>query len=77
MRDAFLYSAVINYVVLIVWVLLLTFFGGWFCGLCSRWFGITVEQVRSWNFAGIMIYKIGIFLLNLVPFVALLIVGSR
>ena len=40
----------------------------------SRWFHISVEQFDLLHYAGMSIYKIGILLFNLVPFVALHIV---
>jgi uncharacterized protein DUF6868 len=52
-------------------------------GLCGHgaapcggfWFRPTTEQFDAINFAGIMTYKVGILLFNLVPYLALVIVG--
>jgi hypothetical protein len=41
--------------------------------LHSRWFRISEERFDAIHYAGMAAYKIGILLLNLVPFVALLV----
>lgn len=76
-RDVFLWTTVFNYALLIIWALLSLFAGDWVFGLWGRWFGIAPERAKSWNFGGIMIYKLGIILFNLGPLIALLVVGSR
>jgi hypothetical protein len=74
--KALLWCAAINYAILIVWVMLLTFPHEWFYRLSNKCFGVSVEQFNAVNFGGLALYKIGIILLNLVPYVALRIVGS-
>ena len=39
--------------------------------LHSRWFRLSVEQFDMLHYAGMSIFKIGILLLNLVPYIAL------
>jgi hypothetical protein len=39
------------------------------------WFRLSIEQFNAINFAGIVLYEMGIFLFNLAPFIALRIVG--
>ena len=63
-----------NYVVLVIWLLLIALPHGWLYGLWSKWFRLTADQFDAINFAGIVLYKIAILLLNLVPYVALSIV---
>ena len=43
----------------------------WLYRFSGRLFRVTAEQFDAVNFAGIVYYKVGIFLLNLVPFLAL------
>jgi len=74
-RNFFLWCAVINYLVLVFWFLLLVFPHQWLYRLWGKWFHLTAEQFAAINFAGIALYKLGILLLNLVPYVALRIVG--
>jgi hypothetical protein len=44
-------------------------------GFHSRWFHLSVEQFDALHYAGIALYKIGILLFNLVPYIALRLVG--
>ena len=71
----FLWCAVINYAVLVIWVLLIILPHEWLYRLWGRWFRLTAEQFDAINFAGIAIYKVGILLFNLVPYLALRIAG--
>jgi hypothetical protein len=41
----------------------------------GRWFRLSDEQFDTLHYLGMSIYKIGILLFNLVPFVVLRIVG--
>jgi hypothetical protein len=43
--------------------------------LHGRWFRLSAEQFDALHYAGMAIYKLGIFLFCLVPYLALLIVG--
>jgi hypothetical protein len=74
-RSTLLWCTVINYALLVIWFLLYALLHGWLYRLWGRWFRLTAEQFDTLNFAGIVLYKLGILLLNLVPFVALCIAG--
>jgi hypothetical protein len=74
-RNALLWCTVTNYVLLMVWFLLCVLAHQWFYRLCARWFRLTEEQFDAINFAGIAFYKLSILLFNLVPYIALRIVG--
>lgn len=74
-RRAFLWCAIINYGVLVVWFLLFVLPHDWLYQISARWFRLSVAQFDSLNFAGIILLKILILVFNIVPFVALLIVG--
>ena len=41
----------------------------------DRWVHLSVEQFDALHYAGMALYKIGILLFNLVPYIALRIVG--
>jgi hypothetical protein len=73
-KDALLWSAVINYGVLLWWLLVFTVGHGWMYRMHSRWFSISTEQFDAIHYAGMAVYKIGILLLTLVPYLALLVV---
>ena len=74
-RNFFLWCAVINYLLLVVWFLLLVFPHQWLYRRWGKWFTLTAQQFDAINFGGIALYKLGILLLNLVPYIALRVVG--
>ena len=74
LRHFFAWCAVINYALLLIWCGL-TFWVPVWAGLVTRWFGATDDQFRSWNFGGIIFYKLAIILFALVPYLALRIIG--
>ena len=73
-RSALCWCTVINYGLLMVWVLLYALPHAWLYRLWGRGFRLTTEQFDAINFAGMALYKVGILLFNLVPYVALEIV---
>ena len=74
-RSALLWCTFLNYALLLVWFLLFALPHNRLYRLWARWFRLTLEQFDAINFTGIVLYKAGILLLNLVPYVALRIVG--
>ncbi len=74
-REALLWCALINFGLLAVWSLLFTSSHDGLYRLVSKWFRLSVEQFDAINFAGIVLYKISIFLFNLTPAIVLRIVG--
>ena len=74
-RRALLWCAIINYALLVVWFLLFVLLYEWLHQYWSRWFRLPAEQFDFLNFAGMMLLKIFILVFNLVPYVALRIVG--
>jgi hypothetical protein len=74
-RDVLLWCTLINYGVLLWWFLIFTLARDWIHRLHGRWFRLPAEQFASIHYAGMAIYKIGILLFNLTPYIALRIVG--
>jgi len=74
MRKALLCCAVINYGILLVWFSFFVLAHDWMYLLHSRWFRLSVEQFDMLHYAGMSIFKLGIILLNVVPYIALRIV---
>jgi hypothetical protein len=74
-RNFLLWCTVINYGVLLVWFLLFAFAHDWIQRIHGRWFRLSSEQFDALHYGGMTIFKIGIILFNLVPFVVLRIVG--
>jgi uncharacterized protein DUF6868 len=75
LRDVLLWCTVINYAVLLAWFLSFRLAHDWIYRLHGGWFRLDAAQFDAIHYAGMAIYKIGILLFNLVPYVALLIVG--
>jgi hypothetical protein len=73
-RSFFLWFTAINYGVLLLWALLFLAARDWMLRLWGRWVRVSADQFDLLNVAGISLYKIGIFLFNLVPCIALYII---
>ena len=74
-RSTLLWCTVINYALLLIWFVLFALPHGWLYQLWGRRFHLTAEQFDTLNFAGMLLYKLGIMLLNLTPLVALYLAG--
>ena len=73
-RSFLLWCTILNYAFLVVWALVAILGRGWVYRLSGRWFLVTQEQFDLLNIAGITLYKMGVFLFNPVPLIALYIV---
>jgi hypothetical protein len=73
-RSFLMWCTILNYAILVVWALVAIVGRGWVYRLSGRWFRVTQEQFDLLNIAGITLYKMGVFLFNLVPLIALYIV---
>jgi hypothetical protein len=71
LRDWLLLCTLLNYAVLLAWFLVFCGARAWLLRLHQRWFGISVPTFDAIHYAGMALYKVGILLLNLVPYVAL------
>jgi hypothetical protein len=74
-RSFLLWCMVINCGILLVWFLVFTLAHDWMRRFHGRWFRLSDEQFDSLHYLGMSVYKIGILLYNLVPFVVLWIIG--
>lgn len=74
-RAVLLWCAVMNYGLLLLWFLLFALAHDWMHRFHGRWFHLPVEQFDALHYAGMALFKIGIILFNLVPYVALRLVG--
>lgn len=77
MQDFLLYCLAINYGVILVWFIAFRFGHAWLFNLHGRWFRLSEERFDAIHYSGMAIYKIGILLFNLVPYIALSIIGSH
>jgi len=74
-RTFLLWFTVLNYAVLIVWFLAFAVAHDAMLRIHGRWFHLSHEHFNAVHYAGMSIYKIGILLFGLVPFIVLSIVG--
>lgn len=69
--EVLLWSAAINYGVLVVWFAMFTLVHDWMHRLHGRWFRLSVERFDALHYAALAFYKLCIILFNLVPYIAL------
>jgi hypothetical protein len=77
LRDFLLWSAILNYAVLLGWFLAFTCAHQALYRLLGRWFRLSEEQFDSVHYAAMFAYKIAILSLNVVPYIALRIATSH
>lgn len=65
------WSLLINYTILLVWVVVFIFFKDWIRSLHGRWFDIPAQQFDVIHYMLMGIYKLLILLFNLVPYLVL------
>ncbi len=76
-RDFFLWCSIIDVGLLLFWFVMLSVAHDWVYRWHSRWFKLSVEKFDSIHYAGMAIFKMAVFVFNVVPYVALLIVGGK
>ena len=74
-RGALAWCTLINWGLLLGWFLFLTLAHDWTYRFHSKWFKLSVDQFDTIHYAGMALFKVGIILFNLVPYLALRIVG--
>ncbi len=74
-RHALLWCTGLNYAILFVWSGTFIFAHDWMYRLHGRWFKLSVETFDALHYGGLAVYKIGIFLLNLTPLIALYLIS--
>jgi len=70
-RDVLGWSALINYVVLVWWLLIFRFAHDWMYGLHGKWFKLSLANFDAIHYAGMAFFKLLIFMFNLAPYLAL------
>lgn len=71
-----LWSLIVNYAILLAWFLVFVFARSWIYRLHGRWFHLSSAAFDTIHYSGMAIYKIGILLFNLAPFLALCLMGK-
>ena len=78
LKRTLAWCTVINYLVLIIWFVAFFAAHDWLRELHARFgFKLSPEQFDFAHYMGMAVYKIGILLFNLVPYLALRIAGDR
>lgn len=76
LREVLGWCTVINFGILLWWWLWFWLAHDFVYRVHSRWFRIDVEHFDAVHYGGIAAYKLGIILFNIVPWLALVIVGD-
>lgn len=74
-RDVLLWCFVINVGLLLWWFLFFTLAHDWLYRFHGKWFKLSMESFNAIHYGGMAFFKICIFVFNLVPYIALQIVG--
>lgn len=74
-RSVLLWCLLINMGFLLWWVLFFIFAHDWIYRFHGRWFKLSVEAFDTVHYAGMVFFKICIFIFNVVPYLALCIAG--
>lgn len=69
------WSLLINWAVLILWVLMFRFARDFVYQMHNYWIPISSEAFNAIHYGGIGLYKLLIFVFNLAPYLALLIIS--
>ena len=73
-EEFFLWNFIINYSILLVWFLMISFASDFMYTIHSKWFHIPREKFHSINYMWMGFYKLSIFLFNLAPYIAIQII---
>jgi hypothetical protein len=74
-RSILAWCTLINIVLLIWWFLFFKFAHDWTYRYHTKWYRLSVETFDAIHYAGMAIFKIFLIVFNLVPYLALRIVG--
>jgi len=74
-RAAFGWATVMNWAIFFFWFAIYANAKEWIQKYHGKWFELTPQQFDQIHYAGMAMFKLGILLFNLVPSLALRIVG--
>lgn len=74
-RAALGWCTLINWGLLVIWLLFLSFASDFVYNMHSKWIKVSREQFSAIHYGGMAAYKTAVFLFNLVPYIALRIVA--
>ena len=74
-RAILAWCTVIDLILFVWWFVFFALAHDWMYRLHGRWFKISVETFDTLHYAGMALFKMAILLFNLVPYLAMRIVG--
>ena len=74
-RDVLLWCSVINMGLLLWWFVFFALAHGWIYRWHGKWFRLSEERFDAIHYAGMIVFKLGIFVFNIVPCIVLSILG--
>lgn len=74
-RRMLAWCLVMNFGLLIWWFLFFMLARDWMYRIHTKWFALSDETFDTLHYSGMALFKVGILLFNLVPYLALHIVG--
>jgi len=74
-RSLLMWCTIINIGILLLWFAMFAFAGDWLYRYHGKWFPMSRDAFNVVHYSGMGLFKLAIFVFNLVPYVALLIVG--
>jgi len=66
----------LNYAILIIWFAVFTLSYDWVYSVHTSWFPMSKENYDVANYVAMAVYKILVLVLNVIPYIALAIMGS-
>ena len=75
-RSMLAWCTLINMVILLIWVILLLFCHKFFYKVHSKMFNLSEEAFYKVNYMSLGLFKIGVILFNLIPYLSLRIIAS-
>lgn len=74
LSEFLFWCGIINMGLLLWWVLLFIFAHDWIYHYHSKWFKLSIERFDAIHYAGMVLFKISLFIFNIVPWLALKII---
>ena len=71
LRSLLAWCTLFNWALVLVWWVLFVSASDWIYGLHAKWFKISRQTFDATNYAAIALYKVLIFVFNLVPYLVL------
>ncbi len=73
LKPILLWSAALNFALLLTWFLFIAFAHDWVYRMHSKWHNITEEHFNCIHYGGMLLYKSGIFFVFICPYIAIII----